>query len=211
MAEYSIKAGDVELFPDKDANTAKTVWDVKWLIKERKDEKRHVGSLWFNGVPEMGVVDMNFSIESRFWNREYAREALRAIIDWVFDKKDLYEIKITIGVEEEDKAAVLQRSGFVFRRGNKVDESYSIVKPRTVWTGLYVPIGIVAGIGLGVLFDSMIVGLAVGVVIGLVVGVILDTRANAERTKITGEKRTIRRKAVLEYGENDEKADEKEK
>lgn len=210
MADYSIKAGDVVLIPDKSADEVKSVWDVVWTIKERRDEKRYVGKLWFKGEPDRGVVDMDFEIEPKFREKEYTRDALRSIVEWVFMKRDLYEIKITVNVEDEEKIDAIERSGFVFRMGNKLAESYSIVKPKTTWMGLYIIIGVIVGLPLGILIDSMIAGLAIGLLAGIAMGAIMDGRANSERYRVTGEKKTVHRKAVFEIEEEKEEAEESE-
>lgn len=200
---YSIKAGNVVLTPDKGPDELKTVWDVVWSINERKDDQRLVGNVWFNSEPERGVVEIDFNIEPEFREKEYAREMLRAIVDWVFKKKGLYEIKMTVDVEDRYKIDALEHAGFVFRMGNKEVRHFSIVKARTAWSGLYLMLGFVVGLLLGLLFNNMIMGIAIGVVVGLVIGIILDIRANMDRSNITGEKKSTHRKAVLEI-ENDE-------
>lgn len=210
---YAIKAGDVVLTPDKEAEEYKTVWDVVWNINERRDEKRFVGKLWFSGEPERGTVELNFDIEPRFKDREYTRDVLRAIVEWVFLKKDLYEIKTTVSTEDDGKIEVLERSGFVFRMGNKEFEHYSIVKPPTTWMGLYIIIGIVAGLALGIMLNSIIAGVAVGILVGVVMGAILDGKSNMDRRQVTGEKKSGHRKAVIEIEKNEssEEADTEEK
>jgi len=198
MADYSITAGDVVLTPDKGPKEAKTVWEVKWKISERRDEKRYVGNLWFNGDPERGAVDMDFYIEPRFRDREYTRDVIRAMVEWVFDKKDLYEINVTADIEDSDKIGVLEGSGFVFRYGNKTIEKYSIVKQRTAWTGLYIPIGFATGIVLGAAINSLVAGICICLVGAILIGAILDAKANSQRALVTGEKKTTHRKAVRE-------------
>lgn len=201
---YSIKADELVLTPDKGADEYKSVWEVVWNINERKDEKRFVGKIWFSGEPERGVVELNFDIEPRFKERDYAREALRAIVEWVFAKRDLYEIKTTVSTEEEDKIDAIERVGFVLRMANKEVEHYSVVKPRTTWMGLYIVIGVITGMALGIVLGSVIVGVAIGIVIGIITGALLDGKSNMDRSRVTGEKKTTHRKAVIEIENKDE-------
>lgn len=187
---HSIKIGSVELIPMNSNESLASVWDVRWLIKERPDKRKNelkkVGEIWFMGAPERGTLSMDFSIEPEFKMSSVVKEVLRGLIEWSFAHKDIYEISVSTPTGDYYRTDAIERAGFVFRTGDKVEEVYSIVKPKTVWLGLYILIGIVGGFLLGVLFGSFVIGMAIGIVIGVLMGAVLDTKANRSRNDVTG-------------------------
>ncbi len=211
MAGYSIKAGGVVLTPDKGPDELKTVWDVVWAISEKNDETAAVGNLWFTGEPERGAVELDFTIDKKYTDTEYTKDVLRSITEWVFKRKDLYEIKTTVNTDDKERIKALESTGFVLRTANKEISQYSIEKQKTGWMGLYIALGLCAGVLLGILINNMVIGVIAGIVVGVAVGVFLDIKASLDRYNITGEKRMGHRKAIVEVeipDKNESKKDE---
>ena len=186
----TIRIDDVELIP-MDAETPKeSVWQVRWIIKERPRKNRNVlrkiGEIWFEGEPERGTLAMDFNIEPEFKQDAVVKSVIKGFTDWAFAHNDIYEITVNTPTGDYYRTDAVERAGYVYRIGNREVEHYSIVKPKTTWLGLYILIGIVAGFLMGILFGSMSIGMAMGVVIGMLMGAVLDTKANRTRAEVTG-------------------------
>lgn len=205
---YVIKEGEIKLVPVRPENEDATVWDILWDVYERKNEKRKVGTISFDGPPEHGTIEVRFETEPEFKGHGYAKDALKAITNWAFSQKGIYEI--TAVAEHENDAAihVLERAGFVFRGGTREIENYSVKKQKTSWQGFYLALGIALGFALGVLLNNVIVGMVIGVFAGFTIGTSMDTKTNREREEITGEARQKKRKRNSAASEKEEGSSE---
>ena len=108
------------------------------------------------------------------------------MVDWAFRFQNIYEVSAETDRENDKCVKALKKAGFVYREGEGRMEKYSITKPKTAWTGLYLFIGIALGLVLGIVFSHVITGLIAGVVIGVSFGASLDLAAKKEREKVTG-------------------------
>ena len=174
-------------------NPDQGIWYTYWKVVRRKERGLHVGGFWFMGEPNRGVVEICFTIFKEFRGRRYATQCLREITEWAFANK-VYTIEATVATENSSAISVLDRSGYVYRSGDRVEQSYSIEKQRTGWAGFYLILGVTTGLFLGILLNSMIAGMIIGVAIGLLAGTGMDVSAMKEREKVTGEKYVRRKK-----------------
>ena len=65
-------------------------------------------------------------------------------------------------------------------------ETYSIIKGKTVWTGVYVVVGIFVGMILAIVINSAWLGFAIGLGVSLCIGAIMDNDASKYRESVTG-------------------------
>lgn len=186
--KYSIKNGEIEIFPVKPDQENFTVWDIIWEAYERKGEQKKVATLNFAGEPDCGTVELMFSVEDGFKLHAYAKEAVRTMIDWALDQKDIYEVMTKVNSDDEVLVDAILRAGFIFRNHSHGVELYTVDKQRTAWTALYIVIGFAAGLLIGVTIGHMWVGLAIGLLIGTSIGAIMDAKAMEERANITKHK-----------------------
>ena len=150
------------------------------------------GLIRFEGAPELGKVVISFSVIERYRDRGYASRALKMMRDHLFWRGDIYEIEALVTLENDPAIHALTNAGFVYRSVENNDgvktETYSITKPKSAWSGLYLLIGLIVGLTLGILMANLVIGLIMGVVAGLVTGAILDSRNQKKREDITGRK-----------------------
>ena len=63
------------------------------------------------------------------------------------------------------------------------------MKQKTAWTGVYLIIGIVAGLVLGFVFNNGWAGLGVGVFVAVILGGSMDFKERKYRESVTGKKK----------------------
>lgn len=183
--KYSIKSGDILVFPIKPDKDKFSIWDIGWEAYEKGGDQKKVATVTFLGEPDCGAVELSVTVEEGFKLHSYAKDAVRTMMDWALNQKDIYEVKCSAPVDDEVVTDAIQRAGFVFRSRDKEREYYSVDKQRTAWTALYLIIGFVAGLIMGITIGHMLVGLIIGIVIGLSIGGIMDGKAMAERANVT--------------------------
>lgn len=195
--KYRIKADHVEIFPELKVEGSKSVWDVIWTGFTRGESPVKVGTISFDGPPERGHVHIVAEPEPEFDGSKEMKTLMRAMVDWAFDQKGVYEIEAEADHEDDKRIDLLQAAGLVYREGSRKIEQYSITKQTTSWIGLYLFIGIIAGFAIGVIIDMMVTGLAIGVFAGLAVGAGLDQKEIVQQREVTGERSLTKRKLTI--------------
>ena len=162
------------------------LWEKHWKIVLAKEQEKVIGFLTFQGEKALGTVPFGIELSKEYRNQGYGTEAIRMMVDWLFHFNNIYEIRTESDRENDAYLKALKKAGFV-RRGNEGRiETYSIVKPKTAWTGLYLFIGIILGMFLGLMINQLVAGLLIGIVIGLSIGLPMDAKRNKEREQVTG-------------------------
>ena len=181
MAEHVVKSPRITITASDDSD----LWNKDWIISLTKDEKK-IGTFSFAGDKELGTVPIHIELDEEYRNQKIGREAIIMMVDWAFRFQNIYEVSAETDRENDKCVKALKKAGFVYREGEGRMEKYSITKPKTAWTGLYLFIGIALGLVLGIVFSHVITGLIAGVVIGVSFGASLDLAAKKEREKVTG-------------------------
>lgn len=182
---FDINAGDVSVRPKDISN----LWEGDWEIVTNDTDKIVIGTLSFAGEKALGAIPMRIDIpDVHYHNRGYGTQAIRAMKEWAFYHKDIFEI--TAVIEHENSAAItaFQKAGFVFRDGTRTIENYSALKQKTSWLGLYFCIGIVIGLILAAVTTLTWVSLIVSVGACLAVGAAMDAKENIYRNKVMGKR-----------------------
>lgn len=165
------------------------LWNAPWNITLTADPEIRIGTASFVGEKEMGTVPLSVEL-SKEYREEYETEVLSMMVKWAFHFRNIYEVKTEADHEDDYGLKALKNSGFVFRTNEGRREFYSIVKPKTAWTGAYLFIGIFLGFIIGLVFSHLVVGMIIGVVIGVSIGLSMDMTANKERERVTGKSLT---------------------
>lgn len=210
--KFSIKADGVEIFPEFMDENNKSLWNIKWVSYTRGESPVKIGNVSFAGEPVRGRLSLIVEPEEGIIDdsREM-KTTLRAIVEWAFNQKGIYEIEADALHEDDHRIYLLQAAGLVFRNGTRTLEHYSITKQSTSWTGLYLFIGIIAGFAIGVVLDSMVMGLVIGVFAGFAIGAAMDQKETMKMMETTGEKSLSRRRQLFfKKNKKNEAAKEKE-
>lgn len=187
--QIAIKGFDKIITPKEIQASPEDYWTCEWVINQkltRKEEIFEIGTLRFLGKPENGCVEVDIQINEGFRNKNYASETLKAVTDWCFAKDKLFIIDAHIDSENRAALTAFTKAGFVYRSKDKGIEHYSIIKPANTWLGIYMVIGVWAGLLIGVVTSSPAIGFAIGLLIGLIMGKILENKAKKKREELMG-------------------------
>ncbi|MGE0078098.1 MAG: GNAT family N-acetyltransferase [Bacteroidales bacterium] len=104
------------------ANSSNYLFSTLWTIV-LKEQSIMIGDLCFKGEPNYsGEVEIGYGIHERFQGKGYMTEAIREIIKWAFNQK---EVRAVIAETDSDNISshrVLEKCGF--SKYNQVDGMY---------------------------------------------------------------------------------------
>ena len=181
-----LKGNKVFIKPSNEDNP----WEEPWDIYVVDGEKEKVGWVSFAGEKEKGTIPISIEIPNiHYRNRGFGTEALRLMTEFAFYHKNIFEIKTTAEHENSAYIMALQKAGFVYRDGTREIENYSITKQQTSWTGIYLFIGVIAGLIMGFVLNNGYAGLGIGVFIAVIIGGSMDFKEKKYRQSVTGKKK----------------------
>lgn len=171
------------------------LWNADWIIYLKQEgETTQIGKVSFAGEKEYGEIPFYIELKEEYRNQGYGTQAIRMMTGWAFKHGPVYEITAVTEHSNDKAVRALKKAGFVYREGDRRVETYSMVKPKTNWLGLYVIIGICVGLVLGVVISNSYIGLGIGLVVSVILGGSMDVASRKEREKITGKKEYSRKK-----------------
>lgn len=180
--DFCLKSDTVTITPSDMEN----LWESDWIIAFRKGEKEQLGTATFAGEKLLGTVPLNVELMPRYRNRGLGTEIIRMMVNWAFLHKNIFEVVSKVEHENDKGVNALQKAGFVFRGNEGKVETYSIIKRKTAWTGVYAVVGIFVGLILGIVINSVWLGFVIGLIASLSVGAIMDNNALKYRESVTG-------------------------
>lgn len=182
---FTIKTKEMTISPMDESD----IWEGDWSISVRYEEGfREIGRASFKGDKLLGCIPISMNIEEAYRNKGYATEAFKLMTDFAFGYKNIYELSADIDSDNDACIVAVEKAGFVRRKKEGKLETYSIIKPHTVWLGLYLYIGLIAGLVIGIVINMMWTGLILGLIIGIFIGAGMDYRAKKDRESVTGSK-----------------------
>ena len=188
--DFCLKSDNVTITPSNMEN----LWESDWIIAFRKGEKEQLGTASFAGEKVLGTVPLSVELMPRYRNRGLGTEIIRMMVNWAFLHKNIFEVVSKVEHENDKGVNALQKAGFVFRGNEGKVETYSIIKGKTAWTGVYLVVGIFVGLILGIVINSVWLGFVIGLVASLSVGAIMDNNALKYRESVTGKsEKSVRR------------------
>lgn len=162
------------------------LWESDWIIAFRKGDKEQLGTATFAGEKHLGTIPLYVELLPEYRNRGLGTEIIRMLVNWAFLHKNIFEV-VSRAEHENDKGVnALQKAGFVYRGSEGTLETYSVIKGKTAWTGVYVIVGILNGMLLGVVFNNLWLGFVIGIIVSLCIGEIMDNNALKYRESVTG-------------------------
>lgn len=180
--ELAVKSPKITITPSDEQD----LWEKDWNITLTKEPDQKIGTVSFRGDKALGTVPIHVELEQAYQNKGYGTECFGMMVAWLFHYGNIYEVKAETDRENDKCVKALKKNGFVMRNNEGRMETYSIMKPKTAWTGLYLFIGIFLGLILGIVISHVLVGMIIGVLIGVSIGLSMDMTANKAREKVTG-------------------------
>ncbi len=179
---YVLKGTGFTVSPSDEKN----LWEAPWNIVSA--DKEPMGHASFEGPKANGTIPFSIELEKKYRNQGFGRQAIRLMCDFAFLHPDIYEVTAVSDAENDAYITALEKAGFVLRGKEGKSEIYSVEKPKSTWMGLYLLLGFIVGLALGIVIDLPWVGLVLGLFLGFVFGAYMDNNENKRRKKITGEK-----------------------
>lgn len=179
-----LKTEEITITPTNEED----LWESDWVIAFRKGGKEQIGTASFAGEKLLGAVPLRVELARNYRNRGIGTEVIKMMVNWAFLHKNVYEVVSRVEHENDKGVNALQKAGFVFRENEGKIETYSITKEKTVWTGVYVIVGIAAGMILGLILNNLWLGFAIGLIVSLLIGKSMDYSDQKYRESVTGKK-----------------------
>ncbi|MDE7284679.1 MAG: GNAT family N-acetyltransferase [Lachnospiraceae bacterium] len=179
---FCLKSDTVKITP----SNMEDIWESDWIITSRKDENEQLGTASFAGEKLLGAVPLNVELMPKYRNRGLGTEIIRMMVNWAFLHKNIFEVVSKVEHENDKGVNALQKAGFVYRGNEENIETYTIIKAKPVWTGVYIIVGVFVGLTLGIVLNSLLMGFVIGIAAGLSVGAIMDNNALKYRESVTG-------------------------
>ncbi len=155
---------------------AGTLWNTEWSVRKRDGEQEQIGSLFPESGKISGEIGIRLELAPEYRDQGYGTEVFYAMAKFVFCFRDLREISAVCAHENDRCLRALNKAGYVFREHRDGMDCYSMKRPRTAWTGIYVTVGVFAGFILGIVLSNPVVGFVTGVLAGVIIGILLDGR-----------------------------------
>ena len=188
--KFGYKSGDMMVKPTNEEDIWNSKWDI--YLKIGGDDTR-IGWVSFEGPKEKGTIPISMELFPLYRHRGHGPNVLKMMREWAFLHGNIYEISAECPNDNTDFIHALQKAGFVYREGSSVKagamERYSVTKQRSSWLGLYILIGVVGGIILGIALGHIWVGFGVAMFAGIVIGISMDAAENKKRRDVTGRKK----------------------
>ena len=189
---FCLKSDMVTITPSNMEN----LWESDWIIAFRKGEKEQIGTASFAGEKLFGAVPLNVELMTKYRNRGLGTEIIRMMVNWAFLHKNVFEVVSKVEHENDKGVNALQKAGFIFRGNEGKVETYSIIKGKTVWTGVYAVVGILVGMIFGIVINSVWLGFVIGLGASLCIGAIMDNNDLKYRESVTGKSEQSVRRSI---------------
>ena len=98
-------------------------WLGRAMVRTELDGERHViGTIGFHGPPdERGRLEIGYSVQSAHRRQGYAREAVRAMLDWAAREHGIHRFIASVSPTNVASLALVGSFGFV-QTGEQMDE-----------------------------------------------------------------------------------------
>lgn len=156
------------------------IWNEKWDISLKEAESEVIGFMSFEGAKVPGEVPIRVELDEEYRNKGYGSEVFYTMSRFALGFRNIKEVCAACRHDNHLCTRALDKAGYVYREKKDGMEWYSVKKDRSAWTGLYLFIGMFAGLILGIVFSNLWAGTAVGLFAGLVIGQGLDRKENKE-------------------------------
>ena len=115
-----IKKNSIE---ESEENLNKTINDINskdrkyyFFIIENKITNEFIGEIGYtvlSNTPCGKLVDLGYFVNEKYWNKGYTTEALKQVIEFAFEKNNVYRIKTGCIKENIGSEKVMQKNGFI--------------------------------------------------------------------------------------------------
>ncbi len=148
----------------------------EWSVCLRDNDQTKVGALNFAGAFVNNEATIGVKLEQDYDKAGNYAEIFFIVAKSLFRFTDVKEVHTECRYEEEHLMKGIEKADFVYRETIDGNRYYSMKKQKTVWTGVYILIGFIAGFFMGIVFSNLWLGTISGLVIGIIIGVLMDKK-----------------------------------
>jgi RimJ/RimL family protein N-acetyltransferase len=88
-------------------------WLGRAIVVTGDDGSREaIGSIGFHGPPDDGKLEIGYSVDPRYRRRGYAREAVKAMLDWAYETHGISRFVASVGPWNEPSLNLIGQFGF---------------------------------------------------------------------------------------------------
>ena len=154
----------------------KDIWGTKWDVCLKSGNHQMVGELKFAGELTNSEAKFCVKLENEYDKERYYAEIFFMMAKSLFRFTDVREVYTECRYEEEHLLKGIEKGGFVYRQTIDGIRVYSMKRQKTVWTGVYIFLGLIAGFLMGLVVSNLWLGTISGVAIGVIIGILMDKR-----------------------------------
>lgn len=156
------------------------LWKGQWSIIPIHGGTDPIGHFEFVGDRNKGELGISVELDENYRNQGYGEEVFYAIAQFVFRIRSINEINAVCDQDNHRCIHALEKAGYIRRDHKDHQYYYSKKKDKSAWTGLYLAIGMIAGMILGLAISNLWIGFGIGILAGFVIGRFLDARENSD-------------------------------
>ena len=157
-------------------NNEKDLWNSEWTISLLDEPDTTVGILRLLKSKVPGEVSISIELDPEFRNHGYGTELFYGMAMFALGPGRMKELFASCKNENRICRRALEKAKFVYRENKDGLDHYSMRKDKSAWTGLYICIGVLGGMILGLLISNLWAGFIIGVLAGLLIGRFLEEK-----------------------------------
>jgi len=106
-----------------DADPSIRQWLGRLMVVTDEDgQRRAIGTIGFHGPPDdLGRLEVGYRVEAPYRRRGYAREAVRAMLDWAASAHGIHRFVASVSPANQPSLQLVAGFGFV-RTGSHIDD-----------------------------------------------------------------------------------------
>lgn len=167
------------------------LWYTLWTVC-LAEGGQHIGDLSFKGPAEYCTVEIGYGIDEPFRNQSYATEAADALLRWAFEHDNVFFAEAETAPDNAASQRVLEK--LYFEKYGEGEEGPRFVKekPVVMWAPIYILLGTLIGLLVGIITKRFGFSILGGFGIGLLFGFLSDL--NNRRKRVAARKIRAERK-----------------
>ena len=157
-------------------NNEEDCLNSEWSVSLREEPDKTIGSFKLTRSKVPGEASISVELEPDYRNQGYGSEIFYDMSIFVFGTGRMKELYASCKDENRICKRALEKAKYVYRENKDGLDHFSVKKDKSAWTGLYVCIGFLAGLILGILISNLWLGMGIGLLAGFLTGWVLDAR-----------------------------------
>ncbi len=152
------------------------LWGEEWNISTKDGDQQKIGTLQFADEFVNNEAKIDVKLDHDYDKAGFYSEIYFLVAKVLFRFTEVREVATQCRYEDEHHLKGIEKAGFVYRETIDGNKFYSMKKQKTVWTGVYIFLGLIAGFMIGLGVSNLWLGTIAGITIGVIIGILMDKR-----------------------------------